>query len=89
MTKAKLIEILELAKDQNGNVPMRLVRKAFEKMKPERKRGKWIKNETESAKHVEAIYICSCCHNFEAWGETEKYNFCPHCGADMRGGDDG
>lgn len=52
---------------------------------PKRKNGEWVKNEHESAKHVEAIYFCSSCHNFEAWGETERYNFCPNCGADMRG----
>ena len=47
-------------------------------------RGEWVKNEERSAEHVEAIYCCSACCNFEAWGETEKYNFCPNCGADMR-----
>lgn len=52
----------------------------------ERKTGKWIKNEEESAKHVEAIYVCSACHNFEAWGDTEKHKFCPNCGAEMGGG---
>ena len=48
------------------------------------KKGKWVKDEDESAKHIEAIYFCSACHNFEAWGEAERYNFCPNCGADMR-----
>lgn len=47
------------------------------------KRGEWIKNEVESEKHVEAIYYCSVCENFDAWGETEKYFYCPNCGAKM------
>lgn len=47
--------------------------------------GKWVKNEEESQKHIEAIYFCSACQNWEAWGETEKYNYCPNCGAKMDG----
>ena len=47
--------------------------------------GEWVKNEEESKKHVEVIYFCSACQNWEAWGETEKYNYCPNCGARMDG----
>lgn len=47
------------------------------------KRGKWIKDEEQSQKHVEAIYTCSACHNFDAWGVTELYPYCPNCGAKM------
>ena len=28
---------------------------------------------------------CGCC--FEDWDEKPTYNFCPNCGADMRGGE--
>lgn len=49
----------------------------------EPKRGKWIKDEEQSQKHVEAIYTCSACHNFDAWGVTELYPYCPNCGAKM------
>lgn len=45
--------------------------------------GEWVKDEEKSKKLIESIYICSACHNFEAWGETEKYNYCPNCGAKM------
>lgn len=48
--------------------------------------GEWVKDEEESKGHIESIYICSACHNFSAWGETEKYNYCPNCGARMDGG---
>ncbi len=47
------------------------------------KRGEWIKDEEQSQKHVEAIYTCSACHNFDAWGVTELYPYCPNCGAKM------
>ena len=47
--------------------------------------GRWIKNEKASENHVEAIYVCSACQNWEAWGETEKTNYCPNCGARMDG----
>lgn len=42
--------------------------------------GKWELLESE---HVENIYLCSKCRNYEAWGETEKTPYCPYCGARM------
>jgi rubrerythrin len=48
--------------------------------------GRWVKNEEESQNHIESIYFCSACQNWEAWGETEKYKYCPNCGAKMDGG---
>lgn len=49
----------------------------------EKMRGEWIEDEGENLMHTEKIYLCSRCNNFEAWGETEKTNFCPACGAPM------
>ena len=46
-------------------------------------RGEWRLDEEESKKHVEPIYVCTRCENFEAWGNTEKTNFCGYCGAPM------
>ena len=40
---------------------------------PERKTGKWISHENYDE--------CSKCHCFTSVG----FNYCPHCGADMRG----
>lgn len=43
----------------------------------ERKQGKWI--------YMDTCYECSVCHN--AAGLTT--DFCPHCGAEMRGNENG
>lgn len=40
---------------------------------PERKTGEWISHENYDE--------CSKCHCFTSVG----FNYCPHCGADMRG----
>ena len=47
---------------------------------PERKRGKWI---DYANSHCE----CSVCHTEWSYfqNETECFEFCPNCGADMRG----
>ena len=58
---------------------------------PKRMRGRWVKDEEASSQHLESIYVCSACNNMEAWGEVEKntFKFCPNCGADMRGENNG
>lgn len=53
---------------------------------PERKRGKWIAH--PGGKFVGFPYMhyeCDQCRDFE----PEERNFCPNCGADMRGEEDG
>lgn len=49
------------------------------------KHGRWEKDEKASKDHFEQIFICSNCHNMEAWGWTEvdTYKYCPNCGAKM------
>lgn len=42
-------------------------------------KGEWISHYDEDAK--EGWYECSCCHSERAFNT----NFCPDCGADMRG----
>ena len=48
--------------------------------------GEWI-----DVDNYYRMATCSHCHKvtmFEKWGEyTKPYNFCPNCGARMRGGD--
>lgn len=50
----------------------------------ERKKGKWT--QILNADMVTHDYRCSECHRFRFHnGEMrKKYNYCPHCGADMR-----
>lgn len=54
----------------------------------ERKRGKWIEHDDG-----ELSYYCSECgkHQYGNFSEISngEFNYCPNCGADMRGGDDG
>lgn len=52
----------------------------------ERKHGKWERAQEQPyfRKHFD-IVVCSCCHN----RGNKKWNFCPNCGADMRGDDNG
>ena len=47
----------------------------------EPKTGHWIE--------VDNGYICSKCDIIRAKGTTGKYNYCPNCGADMRGENNG
>ena len=56
------------------------------------KRGKWIYGEDEYG--IDG-YHCDKCGFFVPWDYAHKfinyiadYNFCPSCGADMRGGED-
>lgn len=53
---------------------------------PERKKGKWIDVTNGRGGHE-----CDECHNYApAWqtGEERLTDFCPNCGADMKGEDD-
>lgn len=48
-------------------------------IEPERKRGEW----KDRGEDYMIRWICSECGR----KETHVYNFCPDCGADMRGGE--
>ena len=53
-------------------------------IEPERNKGKWIVN----GKHPNYHLTCSECRNVAMWANGISYiypNFCPNCGADMRG----
>ena len=57
--------------------------KTMPSAQPERKRGKWID-------YVNSHCECSVCHTEWSYfqNETECFEFCPNCGADMREVDD-
>ena len=60
---------------------------------PERKKGKWIAQEDELGEYASGCFECSNCHEV-FWVESgtpqdNEYNYCPNCGADMRGEQDG
>lgn len=42
--------------------------------------GRWIEDKIQI--HIEKTYHCSECE-CQAWGEYEKTNYCPNCGAKM------
>ena len=52
-------------------------------IEPQRMKGKWIPQGWN-----DTYCKCSCCDAMYVTTEI-PYNFCPNCGADMRGGQDG
>ena len=55
-------------------------------VQPERKRGKWLADNRPGG----GFWVCSCCKfPSEAFAANVLYKFCPNCGADMRGEQDG
>lgn len=46
----------------------------------ERKEGKWVEESSQYGNYL--IFTCSNC----GLGKIIKTNYCPNCGADMRGG---
>jgi len=52
--------------------------KAVPSAEPERKKGRWIDRD-----HMPNHARCSECGFFDEW--AYEYNYCPNCGADMRG----
>ena len=58
----------------------------FPSVEPERKKGKWIEQD-DSWDGV--YYECSVCKEaytlIDGTPSDNNYNFCPNCGADMRG----
>ena len=53
--------------------------------RPERKHGEWFDATTLDNEFI--CWVCSECRHGADFVD-EPYNFCPNCGADMRGDDD-
>lgn len=60
----------------------RLLTEAIVKAIPKREHGKWI-NHYDDLFPAESTIECSVCHEEQFCGIDT--NFCPNCGADMRG----
>jgi uncharacterized paraquat-inducible protein A len=54
----------------------------------ERKVGKWIYHEKSISTGFKDLRECSCCHCYFRW-EMPRNSYCPNCGADMRGCENG
>ena len=82
--KDKAIEVWNRAMGAKDiNVPNKLL-KSLPSAEPERKTGEWI---YEGKRGRFPACKCSICGHYENadWAILQGANFCPHCGADMRG----
>lgn len=70
-------ELIEFYESENLKEAFKLAVKALE----ERPTGHWIVDEEHSI--TMTLYKCTNCDYF---GGALHYNYCPHCGADKRGG---
>ena len=62
------------------------IEKAYELGKADRPTGYWIDTQVDSV-GIAHRCICSICgEEPAAWSSINKFDFCPNCGADMRGG---
>ena len=93
MTKQEAIDLLDnligMIEDNHGSDYDSAIRMAIDALTEPRK-GKWIYGEHEHA--MCDGYRCDKCGFFVPWDYQHKfidfikdYNYCPSCGADMRG----
>lgn len=62
--------------------------KSLPSAEPERKKGHWINAECKDGTIAHKCSECKCFVGYSVSSLT-WFNFCPWCGADMRGGNDG
>ena len=75
MTREEAIEALTSKDVCNSDVMLEALDMAIEALKQESKTGHWVNNQNGTF----TCDICGCKHS--------KSNYCPNCGADMRGGE--
>lgn len=59
----------------------------FPSAQPERKKGKWIK-EYWNGEHTRKCSACDITQTVTTYRGKVNFNYCPYCGADMRGDSD-
>ena len=87
MTRQEAIINLKLSQNRIGGMKKEewvALQMAIEALEQERPKGEWIFNPTDAIDLMFAKPKCSEC-GFES---SDGGNFCPNCGADMRGDDE-
>ena len=69
-----------------GTIPSEVITGELPSAQPERKTGKWVKYDGDWFK---TMFKCSECGAMIDINEKYRNFFCYHCGADMRGEQDG
>ena len=83
-----IVEYLSGAFDEDFQRKLIERMSALPSLQPERKKGKWINAYPDIEPNPMFMYgICSVCGYEQAI--SNKLNFCPNCGADMRGKQNG
>ena len=65
---------------------IKLIKEDVPSAQPERKKGNWVGIDDDPCETFECD---RCGFVLDDWIQGALYNFCPNCGADMRGGTDG
>ncbi len=84
--RQKVIDILDKAWVDGMEYDGWLHKEINEIPTAEPKKGKWINHRCDDGHH---IADCNLCGETMQWWYEDVPNYCPNCGADMRGGEDG
>ena len=82
MESYKVVDVEHVYSNGVEFVPIYRMRQWFQHQ-PERKKGKWIYTHPYSAINCSSCHHCSWSMPYEDL--VKSFNYCPNCGADMRG----
>ena len=89
ISRQAAIDVLSTITMYEGSIPFDTAVMRIEQLPSaqlERKKGQWMK---EDRGHVEYCAVCDQCGFDWIWSDREYFKFCPNCGADMRGEQNG